>query len=209
MDRLLVTGINNRRPGDTQSLHCMLEQWKKKWNVMIRFHLYLACIFGKPQSTVSVERSIFHHLHLWKKWWLFSLKTTYSTTHSSKGVKMFSRQRVTISFYINLMFPLLWPVVDNYLAEVSRPHLPILSLRHQRNRDDPYRALPARWEPVGGGGWGRHRGGHTWGHWTDCKGNGCPEEGIWIHLCVFVVCFSHTSHAVGLLVCLPFWSRMK
>lgn len=102
-------------------------------------------------------------------------------------------------YSVFLMFPLLcpWPVIDNYLAEVSWPHLPILSLRHQRNGNDPHRALFTRQRSVGGGGvWGRCRGWHPRGHWTDGKGNGCPEEGTWIHY--IYKCISYGVGNVGL-----------
>lgn len=120
-------------------------------------------------------------------WSLYSLKTSprYSTTLqrtqccSQENVWQWTPHSFSVSITL--------PVVDNYPAEVSWPHLPVLSLRHQRNGVHPRRALPVRQREAGGwGGWG-WRGGRPWGHWTDSKRNGCPEEGVCvlIHFCMW------------------------
>lgn len=105
---------------------------------------------------------------------------------------------VTVGLHIHVVFPLLclWPVIDNYLAEVSWPHVPILSLWHKRNWVHTHRALLARQWSLGG--WRRRRGGGGGprGHRSGGKGNGCPEEGVQLHFyniyvywfCLILVC---------------------
>lgn len=89
---------------------------------------------------------------------------------------------VSVDLHIHVVFPLLclWPVFGNYLAEVSWPHVPILSLWHQRNRVHTHRALLTRQRSLGGWRWWRRGRGGSRGHRSGVKGNGCPEEGVQI-----------------------------
>lgn len=71
-------------------------------------------------------------------------------------------------------FGVLWlySYMNKSSAEVSWTHVPVLSLRHQRNRNHPYRALLAsRPSPRRQGQW-RHGRGRPRGHWSYCEKNG-------------------------------------
>lgn len=58
---------------------------------------------------------------------------------------------------------------NNSSAEVSWPHVPVLSVWHQRNGNHPYRALqPSRPTPRWQGQW-RHGWGRPRGHWSYCE----------------------------------------
>lgn len=139
-------------------------RWKTTiYRVCWTWYFPLPLSFKQPEAFVFEDMfNIFHYI-------LYNLKDI--NLLKRMGVSSHSRERSLFLFR--------WWVVDIHLAEVSWPNLPILPLRHQRNRVHPPGAVRASQRSGAGGGgrwWRRRRG--SCGYWRNGKGNSCPEEGV-------------------------------